>query len=196
MTVTIGLCLVVGSLILIAICLFRKNESFFNLRKVTSEHFGLFSQSRGHIAVIYGLPALFAIGLSMIYQAGTAFYNELSIILGILLSMLLAILSILSGYDFSTIEDANQKKKGIAVVKQTINSIVFVSMIIIGLLLYGLVGIVISGSSLPAFVYALKPVASGFAYYIFFVILLNLLIIIKQMSKIVEFNLEVKRGCK
>lgn len=194
MVTYIGVSLVIASIIMILCCLLRKDEPFFNLRKVISEHLGLFKNCPSQYIVFYGIPLLFAVGLSMIYQAGAAFYSELSIVLGILLSMLLAMMSILSGYDFSTIQDEKQRKKGIEGVKQAVNAILFDSMLIIGLLLYGLTIIVVSGSTLPSVLYSIKPVASGLAYYIFFVILLNLVLIIKHLSNLVAFNFSVKRG--
>jgi len=39
----------------------------------------------------------------------------------------------------------------------------------------------------------IKTAVSAVAYYLFVVILLNLLLIVKQMSKIIEFNIVVKR---
>ena len=108
--------------------------------------------------------------------------------------MLLAMMSILSAHDFSTIQNEKQRKKGINGVKQALNAIFFDSILIIGLLLYGLTIIVISGSPFSTALYCLKPVVSGVAYYVFFVILLNLLLIIKHLHNIIDFNLFVKRG--
>ena len=108
----IGIALVVSSLLLIAICLFHKREAFFNLRNIVKKHFELFKNSRINYAVFYFLPGLFAVGLAMLYSAAIEFYTEVCVILGIILSVLLTILSILSNYDFSTVADEVQKKKG------------------------------------------------------------------------------------
>ena len=110
--------------------------------------------------------------------------------------MLLASLSILSNYDFSTVKDASQREKGKKVVRQTINAIMFDSLLCVFLLLYGLTIIVLSSgdfSWIPISMNIIKAIVSAIAYYLFSVILLNLLLIVKQMSKIIEFNIVVKR---
>ena len=132
-------------------------------------------------------------------EAGSGFYTELSVILGIILSMLFAILSILTSQDYSTVNDETQKRKAKRVLKTTTNAIVFDSILSLFLMLYGLVIIVLSGIKtieIPFNTDILKTVASCIAYYVFTIILLNLLFIVKQMSKIIEFNIEVKKGNK
>lgn len=192
----IGIALVVSSLLLIAICLFHKREAFFNLRNIVKKHFELFKNSRINYVVFYFLPGLFAVGLAMLYSAAMEFYTELSVILGIILSVLLTILSILSNYDFSTVADEVQKKKGRKVVEDTINAITFSTLLCIFLLLYNLVLIILRTCDLSWVTWDLsflKAVVSAVAYYLFAVICLNLLLIVKQMSKIIQFNLNVKK---
>lgn len=192
----IGLVLVIVSAILILCSLLRKKESFFNLRQVIKKHLAVFKECKFQYLVFYGFPMFFSIGLAMIYKAGETFYSELSVIMGILLSMLFAILSILAGHDFSTVKDEQQRAKVKSVVKETVNAIVFDSILCLFLMIYGLVVIVLDGisfSSLPFNIAIVKAIISGVAYYIFSVILLNLLLIVKHMSKIIEFNLKAKK---
>ena len=196
MKIIIGLILVGVSLLFTVLSLLRKNEPYFNFREVISNHLKLFENCKFQYIVFYGLPILFSVGLSMVYQAGASFYSELSIILGILLSMLFAMLSILGGYDLSDIEDEKQRQKGKNGIKQTANAIMFEAILIVGLLLYGLTVIVVSGTTLPFDYNVIKLVASGIAYYVFFVILLNLLLVLKNMSKIISFHLDAKREQK
>ena len=191
-----GVILVVASFVVMAICLLHKNEPFFNLNQVFRKHFALFKNSKSQYLVFYVLPLILAIGLSMLYTAAEDFFTELSVILGIVLSVLLTILSILSGYDFSTVKNEEQRKKGKAVVTDTINAITFNSLLCIFLLLYNLVLIVLAGgdySWVPFDVAILKITASIVAYYLFSVICLTLLLVVKQMSKIIQFNLTVKK---
>lgn len=193
----IGLSLIFLSLLLIFICLLKKKNTFFNTRKILMEHIGLFKTCPFQYVIFYGLPLLFAVGLAMVYEAGISFYSELGVILGIILSMLFAILSILSGHDFSSVSDDGQKSKVKKVLKQTINAIIFDSILSLFLMLYGLVFIVINGNKAITGFFdkvIISQIVSGIAYYIFVVILLNLLLILKYMSKIIEFNLEVKKG--
>ena len=188
-----GLLLVFISLAVMILSLLRKEEPFFNLRDIIKAHKQLI---RGSEILFCILPMCFAVGLSLLYTAGAQFYTEISVILGIFLSMLLASLSILSNYDFSTVKDASQREKGKKVVRQTINAIMFDSLLCAFLLLYGLTIIVLSSgdfSWIPISMNIIKAIVSAIAYYLFSVILLNLLLIVKQMSKIIEFNIVVKR---
>ncbi len=189
----VGLGLVFLSILGIAVALLKKGEPFFNLRQVISSHLQLFRTCRFQYVIFYFFPLLFAIGLSLLYKAGSAFFSELSIILGIILTMLLAMMSILCAYDFTSALDDGQFKRAKETVGNTINAIFFDCLLCIGLLLYDLTIIVLGGASLPTFLYSLKGIASGIAYYVFIVILLNLMLVIKQMSKLIEFSLETRK---
>ena len=128
--------------------------------------------------------------------AGTRFYSEIGVILGIILSMLLASLSILCNYDFSEVRDEQQRKKGRDVVKTTINVVFFDVLMCVFLLLYGLVIIVLSDGDytwLHIDITLLKVIISAVSYYVFSIIMLNLLLVVKQISRIIEFNLIVKK---
>lgn len=191
----IGLCLVVISIFFIALSLLRKKDTFFNLRKVIIDHLKLFKDCKAQYFVFYGLPLVFSVGLAILYTAGATFYSELSVILGILLSMMLAILSILSGFDFSHRSEA-ENNRAYKVVNETINAIIFDSVLCIFLMIYGLIIIVLEGASLPKLpinVAIIKAILSGAAYYIFTVILLNLLLIIKHMSNIIKYRMIIKK---
>ena len=188
-----GLLLVLISSVIMIFSLLRKEEPFFNLQDIIKAHKHLI---RGSEILFCIIPLCFAVGLSLLYTAGAQFYTEISVILGIFLSMLLASLSILGNYDFSTVTDANQREKGKKVVRETINAIMFDAILCVFLLLYGLIIIVLSGGDylwIPMSMNIIKTVVSAVAYYLFVVILLNLLLIVKQMSKIIEFNIVVKR---
>ena len=135
----IGLGIVILFAVLMLIFLFRKNDSFFNIRQTIKEHLCLFKNCKIQYIIFYIFPLFFAVGLSLIYQASQSLYSGVSVILGIILSMLLGILSILAGQDFASVQDENQKQRAKMVVKETINSIVFNSMLCIFLLLYSLI---------------------------------------------------------
>ncbi len=129
--------------------------------------------------------------MALIYQAGETFYSELSVVIGILLSILMAILSIISGYDFSNIKNEEQRQRAYAVRKETINAIVFDSLLCIFMMLYSLSLIVVDGadcSFIKIDVNVLKSVLSGIAYYVFAVILLTLFLVVKHMSNLGSCN--------
>lgn len=187
-----GAILAAMSVILIFGSLLRKNESYFNLRSVIQRHFGLFKNCKFQYFVFYGFPLLLSVGLAILYEANNQFFSELNVILSILVSILFAILSILCGYDYSSVADERQKKNATDVLRDTVNAIVFTATLSVFLLLYGLVFSVVNMDSFNNWILdatMTKQIVSGMAYYIFTVILLNLLLIIKHMSKLIEFNL-------
>lgn len=188
---SVGLIMLSFFVLLMIISLFKKHDTFFNIREIIKKQMLLFKNCRYQYFTFYGLPLLLSVGLAFIYEADVAFYTEISVVIGILLSMLFAILSILTGYDFSNVKNAKKKEKVQKVVAQTINAIVFDSILCIFMMIYGLVIIVISGvdySWLSIDLTIIKMVVSGIAYYLFTVILLTLLLIVKHMSKIIEFK--------
>ncbi len=185
----IGLGIVILFAVLMLIFLFRKNDSFFNIRQTIKEHLCLFKNCKIQYIIFYIFPLFFAVGLSLIYQASQSLYSGVSVILGIILSMLLGILSILAGQDFASVQDENQKQRAKMVVKETINSIVFNSMLCI-LLLYSLIMTEVVSQEIN---FILNCVLSSIFYYIFIVILFTLFLIVKHMSRLIEFNLKVKK---
>ena len=105
----------------------------------------------------------------------------------------------LSGYDFSKFEDDEQRNTAETTVKQTINAILFCCIIGIVLLLIGFIVIATSGKSvewIPLDINICKIVVSAFSHYLFIVVLLNLLLIIKNMSKIIEAKMLIERNRK
>ncbi len=191
-----GIVLIAVSAFLIAISLLRRNESYFNLFEVFKKHLSLFKDCKYQYIVFYGFPLLFAVGLALVYEAGAAFYSELSVILGILISMLFTILSILTGLDYSSVAVQKQRENAKKAVKETVNAIVFDSVLSLFLMLYSLAMIILDGvsfSGLTVDVAIIKSILSGAAYYVFAVILLTLLLIVKHMSKIIGFSLQAKK---
>ena len=103
----------------------------------------------------------------------------------------MAILSIISGYDFTNIKNEGQRQNANDVLKETINAVVFDSILCVFMMLYALSMIIIDGvdfSWMKINVSILKSVASGVAYYIFTVILLTLFLIVKHMSNMASCN--------
>lgn len=195
----IGATLSIISSVLIVCILFKKKEPYFNFREIIREHFHLFSNCKSQYFVFYILPMFLSMGLSLLFSANVAFFSHLGVVLSIILSMLLALLSILSGYDFSKFENEEQKSNAKTAIKQTINAILFCCMIGILLLLLGFIVIATSGTNnewIPFNINVCKIVVSAFSYYLFIVVLLNLLLIIKNMSRIIEANMSIERNGK
>ena len=195
----IGIILAAISLILIAVLLFKKEEPYFNLREIIQEHLALFKECKTQYFIFYFLPLLLSIGLSLLFTVNYDFFSHLGVVLSIILSMMLAILAILCDYDFSKFEDEDQRSKAELSVKQTINAILFCCIIGIALLMEGFIIIAMSGKTfnwLPFNFSICKIIVSVFSYYMLIVVLLNLLLIIKNISKIIEAKMEIERNNK
>jgi len=177
---TIGLILVVISFVPIIISIkFKRN--FFNVKEVIIDHLKLFKNCKSQYFVFYGSPLLLSVGLALIYNSTKAFYDNLSLIVSIILSMLFAVLAIITNYDYSHYKD-KKKTKIQNVVTETINSIIFETFICVLILLYGMI-ILIIDDSIESNMIANK-VVTGFAIFLFTVLLFDLLIVIKRISKI------------
>ena len=133
------------------------------------------------------------------YQADKEFYSNLSVIISILLSMLFAILSILTSknYDFNCKKEDGtenvEKKKVVknmqAVMSETTTAIVFDVMLSIFLVLYALVMPIVEEIGIN--VLGVNITLSIVSYYLITVILLNLLLIIKRMTKLINIGINM-----
>ena len=185
----IGLALVLVSGTLILLSLLKKN-SFFNLRKIIKEQLALFQHSKHQYFIFYALPLVLAAGLAFLYTAKEDFFVMLNTILSIILSILLAVLTILSAKDFSKVQDNEKRNNVKRVVKETINTISFVALLCVFLLLFDLIMIAIKDIPVCG---TFSIIVSAIIYYVFIIILLCLLMVIKRISNIILFDLEVKK---
>lgn len=114
-----GLLLVLISSVIMIFSLLRKEEPFFNLQDIIKAHKHLV---RGSEILFCIIPLCFAVGLSLLYTAGAQFYTEISVILGIFLSMLLASLSILSNQFSAAATGTSESMKNISqdIIKNTL----------------------------------------------------------------------------
>ena len=185
----IGLALILVSGTLILMSLLKEN-SFFSLRKIIKEQLALFQRSKHQYIVFYILPLVLAVGIAFLYTAKEDFFVMLNTILSIILSILLAVLTILSAKDFSKVQDNEKRNNVKRVVKETISAISFVAILCVFLLLFDLVMIAIKDISVC---WTISIMVSALIYYVFIIILLCLLMIIKRISNIILFDLEVKK---
>lgn len=186
----VSIVLIILSITLIMLSFFRKNDNFFNVKEIAKSYFSIFSKSKSQYITFYALPLVLAVGLAIIYEADKSFYENSSVIVSIFLSMLLAILSILTSKEYGSFSK-ELKTKVQKVVKETINAIVFDSLLCIVLLLYCLIMIVIYDVDFKLSI--AKNIFAGISYYGFAVILLNLLLIIKRMGKIIEVDINHRK---
>lgn len=175
-----GAILICSACVLLTISLFKKNDSFFNLREIFKQHFLLFRDARLQYLTFYVYPMILAVGISCFYIADATFYENLNVIVSILISMLLAIYSILAGKDIEKY-DENRKVKIKTVIKETNNAITFSVVISIFLMFLSLVMVALGDIQYNI----LAMVFSILVYYLFIVLLLNILLIVKRLGKLV-----------
>ena len=189
----VGLGLVVLSVVSLVGCLLKKNESFFNLREVIVQHLSLFKDDKSQYVVFYVLPLLFSIGLSLLYTANDDLYEQISVIVSIILSILLAVLSIITSKDYRISQDPKQNERVQATVVETINTIMFATFICVFIMICSLVMIVVDGVPIH---HCLRIVLSCGAFFCFTVLILTVLMIVKRINRIIQFEMNVKKGNK
>ena len=115
------------------------------------------------------------------YVAEKEMYKDITVVLSIFISMLLAILSIITTKDLSKYEP-NQQQRIKAVIKETSNAIVFCTAISIFIIC---VFLIMTAIDFDKYQYLAKGVAVVI-YYLLLVILLNILLIVKRMGKLLS----------
>ncbi len=121
-----------------------------------------------------------AIGISCIYIADVTMYQNIIVAVSIFVSMLLAMLSILTSKDYSKY-NLEQQTKIKMVLKETNNAIVFCTFISILIIMTSL--IMIALSTLESQI--LLRTMAMLVYYLLQVLLMNILLIVKRMSKLI-----------
>lgn len=188
----IGYILIIIAIIPVLFSFHNEHKSFFNIKTVIKEHLKIFKDCKSQYLIFYGSPLLLSVGLAFIYDAQDNFYDNLSVIISIILSMLFAVLAILTNYDFSEKSDDDQNRtttheKVLKIVNETTDSIMFETMICVFLLIYGMI-VVIVRDVMPLNVIVNK-ILTGISCFLFTVLLLDLLIVVKRMTKIIKYKM-------
>ena len=140
----IGIVLIFFSVIILSRYFLKmKIDNFFDIKKVVTEYLKIFSENKIQYIILFFIPFLFAVGLALLYTADNNFYSELAVVISIILSMLMVNLSILVGQKFEILSDTQSTI--IVVLKETIDAILFASLLCIVLLFCNLIAIIIGG---------------------------------------------------
>lgn len=191
-----GISTLICAFLILLFCIIFKKENFLDVRSVIKRHLALFENCKSQYWIFYFLPAVLATGISLIYRAQETFYSNLSVILSIILSILLAILSILATKDYTSAdkdcdsEEKKRRKERLKIsIKETNNVILFDTLLCVVLLLYNLIITIILESEIKLFVFT--NIFTGIACYLFIVVLLNLLLVIKRISKLIDIGIDI-----
>lgn len=156
----------------------RGGTNFLNIKRVFSDYLNIFNEAKFHLLVFWGTPLLLAAGLVQITTIDNNLSNTLIVFQSILISAFLAMLSIL----ISKQSVQNQSELYATVLKETA-SVVLLEMILC------VISVMLSIATI-FFNTTLCPLAlqiiSAVNYYIVFVVILNLLIIIKRIKALID----------
>lgn len=201
MVKTIGFAFIVVAIIPIIISIFSERKSFFNIKSIIKDHLKIFENCKSHYLIFYGFPFILSVGLALIYDAQNDFYNNLSVIISIILSMLFAVLAILISFNYFnslnsneefTDQQVNQHNTSnssniIKVVNETTNFIIFETIICVFLLIYGMIVVIVRGV-MPLNL-LINKIFTGVSCFFFTVLILDLLVVIKRMSRIIKIKI-------
>ena len=172
--------------VFLALIVLQKNNSFFNVREVIKKQHNMLKSSRIHRSSFYVLPLFLSAGLAILFVPDGDFISSMITVVCMLLSILLAALAIIASNNASKAANRDQKEIINEVIKETIFSISYAAYLSIILLSYLLLLFAIKVNTLCS---VFATVLTGIGYYVFVLIVLTLLIIIKRIWKIKELDL-------
>ena len=171
------LILVIVGIVFMALTFSAKLGNFVDIRNIIKSHISFFKENKLQIISIYIIPIILSIYIGTIHTINRELLNNLNIILSILISMFFAVLSILCSID-SKNKDENYKE----LLNETHTSTVFEIIICIFLLLISFAALFMG----RGFNEIIDTIASDIIYYLTFVLILNILVIIKRIEIIFQ----------
>lgn len=170
-----------NAFILIAIVIFlpnifKKNNNFLDIRNIFYEQFSLFKNTPFQYLVYYGCPILLAIGITRKKLIEKDLISNINIIISIFLSIQFAMLSIINS--FSKKNDANYLR----LLDETYNSILFEIIECVVILLISFTMLFVDDFTHNKYLFFL----SWLLYTLIFIVILQLLIIIKRMKALFD----------
>lgn len=182
----VAVAFIVLSAVCLALIVLQKKNNFFNTWEVIGAQHEMLKNSRIHQMAFYILPLFLSTGLAILFVPDEAFISSMITVVCMLLSILLAALAIIASSNATKVENEDQRKNICEVIKETIFSISYAAYLSVILLIYLLVLFAVQVNSLSP---VLAAVLTGVGYYVFVLIVLTLLIIIKRIWKIKELDL-------
>ena len=176
----IGIILVVCAGLFMLLGMINKNNSFIDLNNVISSHLKLFKESKKQYLNFYLYPLIMSIGVAFLYCADGMMYQNIIVVVSIFVSMLLAILSILTTKDYSK-HEGQQRERIKKVLKETNNAIVFCVFISILIIIISMIMLALDSAECDL----VNKVISALVFYLMQVLMLNMLLIVKRMGKLI-----------
>jgi len=177
---------IVLSAVCLALIVLQKENNFFNAQEVIKAQYAMLKTSKIHQLTFYIFPLFLSAGLAILFVPDEAFISSMITVVCMLLSILLAALAIIASSKVTKAVNEDQRNNICEVIKETIFSISYAAYLSVILLIYLLVLFAVQVNSLSP---VLAAVLTGVGYYVFALIVLTLLIIIKRIWKIKELDL-------
>lgn len=161
--------LIVLSLILLFIYGIKRNNNFINIFKIIADHFKIFDGAKKHIIVLYFVPILTAVGISILYTFSDSMVEAIMVVISVVISALLA-------FQGGILDIESNKKDGRkkAILEETNASINFTVLINIILVFFMLIYVAISNSMF-------RIIFTAIISYILLITFLTIMIIIKRI---------------
>ena len=171
---------------LIVLALIQKNSNFMDVRTIIKKHLSVFKGSPLQFIVLFVVPLFLAIASVQIKPVNENIINNINIVLAILISMLFSMLSILSAFpvkldkkkdEMARVVSTDTDKVYDRVLGETFNSLMFECIQSILVLICSCSILFFGYYEKGAFLYIISTIL----YYLFFVLVLNIFVIIKRM---------------
>ena len=91
MRLNIAFSLIILSLVILFIYGVKKNNNFINIFKIVSDHFKIFDGAKKHIIIIYVVPILTAVGISILYTFSNSMVEAIMVVISVVISALLSL---------------------------------------------------------------------------------------------------------
>lgn len=175
------------SFFILLLAIFQKNSNFLDVRSIFLLHIKEFRGSPLQFIAIFIVPLLLSISILEKSPTPMLILDNLTLVLTLFMSMLFAMLSVLSTFNYKKI---NESKKDDLIahnyvsiyndlLTKTFNSILFECIICVFILVISFCLPPLIDSRFPLF-----EMLSGVIYYLFFVVLLNIFVILKRIRKL------------
>jgi len=90
MKLNIAFFLIILSLVLLFIYGIKRNNNFINILKIVTDHFKIFDGAKKHIIVLYFVPVLTSIGISILYTFSDSMVEAIMVVISVVISALLS----------------------------------------------------------------------------------------------------------
>lgn len=176
MKIIIANSLIIFSIVIMFLYGIRKSNNFINIANIIKDHFKIFDGAKKHIIILYVLPIITAIGISLVYSFSTSMIEAIMVVISVVIS---ALLSFQGGV--LNVEKNSKDKKYKDILEETNASINLTVLINIFLVFVMLIYIGLTNE-------ILKIIFTCIIVYSLIITFLTILIIVKRIRILFKNN--------